>query len=254
MIIEDYIEHLKNTLGAAIEANINGATYSFHNELYYDDKANINITVKALPGQIQLGIAQYPIQLMFEVNEQFKDEFINVLDTFALGYNEQLVTLDGEDYREYYSTSTVVGTFQNRGTCRNVALTMDANIVGYNNFIMGESKWLKVLVSGSYVALQGVTGIHYKCQNSFDGIVPASGVQRNYFAGTNEVITVDGLAYVDDTARLYFKAHRKDNISFSIKYYDGETTESYTMKLVSYDDNGVIGNRVAFQISLMQKG
>ena len=254
MIYDEYIQHLEATLGAGIKANIPDATYSFHNEFYYYEDKNINITVKALPGQIQLGVAQYPIQLMFECNEQFKDELVGVLDSFALTYNEQLVTLEDDSYREYYSTSTVVSTFQNRGTTRNVALTMDAMLVGYNNFIMGESKTLKVKISKDYVQLQGVTGIHYKLQASFDGSVPSTGIQRNYFAGFNEAITVDGLVKVGDTARAYFKSHRKDNTSFTVRYYDGETTEDYTMKLVSYDDNGVIGSRVAYQISLIQKG
>ena len=133
MIYDAYKTHLEETLGAAIKANITDATYSFHNEFYYDDKANINITIKALPGQIQLGVVQYPIQLLIECNDKFKDDLMPVLDAFALQYNEQLVSLDDKDYREYYTTSTVVGTFQNHGTTRNVAVSMEATIISFDN-------------------------------------------------------------------------------------------------------------------------
>lgn len=254
MINEEYIEHLKNTLGEAIKANIPDASYSFHNEFYYDDNANINITVKALPGQIQLGVAQYPMQLMIECNDKFKDDLVPVLDAFALQYNEQTVTLDGADYREYYSTSTVVGTFQNRGTIRNVALTMEVNIISFDNFFMGESKTVSVLIGAEYKQIQGALSVNYKLQCNYDGAVGSSGLQRNYLASINEVITIDGLKIKNDTARLYFKQHSKDNTTFTIKYFDGETTETLSMKLVSYDDNGVIGNKISYQISLIQRG
>lgn len=133
MIYDAYKTHLEETLGAAIKANITDATISFHNEFYYDDKANINITIKGLPGQIQLGIVQYPIQLLIECNDKFKDNLMPVLDDFAIQYNEQLVSLNEEDYREYYTTSTVVGTFQNHGTTRNVAISMEATIISFDN-------------------------------------------------------------------------------------------------------------------------
>lgn len=133
MITKAYIKHLEDTLGEMIKADISDATFSFHDEFYYDDKANINITVKALPGQIQAGVVQYPIQLMIECNDKFKEDLTPVLDSFAIAYNEQLVTLDNEDYREYYSTSTVVGTFQNRGTTRSVAISMEVSVISFDN-------------------------------------------------------------------------------------------------------------------------
>lgn len=254
MIYDTYKTHLEETLGAAIKANITDATYSFHNEFYYDDKANINITIKALPGQIQLGVVQYPIQLLIECNDKFKDDLVKVLDDFAIAYNENVVTLENGDYREYYTTSTVVGTFQNRGTTRNVALTMEANIISFDNFYLGENKTLKVKIGTQYVQIQGVLGVNYKCQCTYDGSVGVSGIQRNYLASLNEVITIDGIKVADDEARQYFKQHRKDNTTFDIEYFDGETTETLNMKLISYDDNGVIGSTVKYQISLIQRG
>lgn len=254
MIYDDYKKHLEETLGAAIKANITDATFSFHNEFYYDDNANINVTIKALPGQIQLGTVQYPTQLLIECNDKFKDDLVKVLDAFALQYNEQVVTLDNSDYREYYSTSTVVGTFQNRGVTRNVALTMEATIISFDNFFLGENKTVKVLIGSQYVQIQGALGINYKFQCNYDGTVPSTGVQRNYLASKNEVITIDGIKIAGDEARLYIKQHRKDNTTFAIEYFDGETTETLNMKLISYDDNGVIGSTVKYQISLIQRG
>ena len=133
MMDEAYKQHLEDTLGAMIKANISDASVSFHDEFYYEDKANINITIKALPGQIQLGVVQQPIQLLIEVNDRFKNDLKPILDEFAVAYNEKLVELDGEEYREYYTTSTVVGTFQNHGTTRNVALSMEVSIISFDN-------------------------------------------------------------------------------------------------------------------------
>lgn len=133
MIYEAYKKHLEEELGQRISVNISDVTYSFHNEFYYDDKANINITIKALPGQIQLGVVQYPIQLLIECNDRFKDDLLPILDDFAIERNEELILLENEDYREYYTTSTVVGTFQNRGTTRNVAISLDASIIKFDN-------------------------------------------------------------------------------------------------------------------------
>lgn len=133
MIIDAYIQHLKDTLGVAIENNISDATYSFHSEFYYNDSADINCTIKMLPGQIELGIVQYPIQIMIECKDKFKEDLMPVLDDFAKYYNEGLISLDSEDYREYYTTSTVVGTFQNDGINRKVALTMDATLICFDD-------------------------------------------------------------------------------------------------------------------------
>lgn len=133
MIADSYKAYLEEELGGAIKANIEDATYSFHNDFYYDDDSNIRITLKMLPGQIQLGVVQYPIQIMIECDDKFKDDLMPVLNDFALTYNEHLVTLDNEEYREYYTTASIINTFINNGVNRRCSITMEASLINFDN-------------------------------------------------------------------------------------------------------------------------
>lgn len=242
MKIETYIKHLNATLGEEyIKANIPDATYDFHNEIYYNKKANIDITVKALPGQIQLGVVQYPIQLMIECNEKFKDELIEVLDEFAIEYNEKSVTLDSEDYREYYSTSTVVGPFQNGGTVRNIAISMEVSVISFNNLSGVKSISIKYgsgntdVIDINYLDFT----FTYEAETNSTGAKSApenKSVVKSFARSVNFAFVPVSSAGVDDLLTSIINRNKSKTYKLTITFKSSTTTD------ITYDEYVEIKN------------
>ncbi|MGM9971552.1 MAG: hypothetical protein ACI35W_04025 [Anaeroplasmataceae bacterium] len=130
---ELYINWLKTQICILLEEDIK---VDVHDEFSYNPNANIDITVKFLPGQIQCGIPQYPCELLIEINESYSVEAIKALTDLSLAFNETLISLGSGVYRQYYTTPNVVGTFQNRGITNNVAVSISASLVNFTNVLM----------------------------------------------------------------------------------------------------------------------
>lgn len=128
-----YNEWIYNKLSELLNNDI---VLSVHDEFSYDPNANIDIIVKFLPGQIQCDVPQYPCELMIEINEAYFSEVIQKLTDICLTYNESIVELGNEKYRQYYSTPNVVGTFQNRGITNNVAVSISVSLINFTNLFM----------------------------------------------------------------------------------------------------------------------
>ncbi|MGM9969789.1 MAG: hypothetical protein ACI35S_05270 [Anaeroplasma sp.] len=130
---ESYNEWIYNKLSELLDDDI---VLSVHDEFSYDPNANVDVIVKFLPGQIQCGIPQYPCELLIEINELYFSEVIKKLTDITLTYNESLIDIDNETYRQYYSTPNVVGTFQNRGLSNNVAVSISLSLIYFTNLLM----------------------------------------------------------------------------------------------------------------------
>lgn len=133
------MQFLKSNILA--EVNADDITFDIHDEFHYNEKTNVDITVKILTGQTQCGFTQYPAELLIEVNENFTREIIEALDKFTVNNNETLIDFGKYTYRQFYSTPTVVGTFQDRGLIRNTAISISVSLISYSN-ILGLSRIL----------------------------------------------------------------------------------------------------------------
>ena len=131
-----YINWIKNELCNLLEEDIR---VDVHDEFSYNPSANVDITVKFLPGQIQCGVPQYPCELLIEINEEYTAEVVKALTELTIDYNETLLKLNSSTYRQYYTTPNVVGTFQNRGITNNTAVSISASLISYTNVSMIES-------------------------------------------------------------------------------------------------------------------
>ena len=128
--IDDYIKFINDEFKSTLEQDI---SVSVHDEFYYNDKSNLNVTVKVLPGQIQCGVVQYPVELIIEVNERFTTEVKEFFNVFAIDYNETLITLGGHTFKQFYATPNVIGTFQDKGVTKNTAISVSASLISYDN-------------------------------------------------------------------------------------------------------------------------
>lgn len=132
----DVKEFLKDKIKPYLSEDIK---CDFHDEFYYNPQANVNFTVKLLTGQIQLGITQYPIQLIIEVDQQYYQEVNEALIKFANDYNEDSDEINGISIRQYYSTPAVINTFSNGGIDARTTMSMDISFVVFNNLLDIES-------------------------------------------------------------------------------------------------------------------
>lgn len=133
-----YITHLQTYITAEINnvATNEVIDSAFHDEFSYNNNADMNVTIKFLPGQIQAGIVQYPGEILIEVNEIYFATLLEALNNFTIERNESKITLDNKSYREYYSTPNVIGTFQNNGLKNCTAISISFSLILFNN-VMG---------------------------------------------------------------------------------------------------------------------
>lgn len=130
---DSYIAHLKNLIEAQIAiVTADSITTDFHDEFSYNDNVDLDVTVKMLPGQIQVGVVQYPGELLISINETCFEEVLEALTRFTIANNEKVVTLDGK-YREYYNTPNVVGTFQNAGINNKTSVSISFSLITFDN-------------------------------------------------------------------------------------------------------------------------
>ena len=135
---KDYINHIKTGINYCISQVSAGENIesAYHDEFSYNNDADLNVTVKFLPGQIQSGVVQYPGELLIEVNEVHFAVVLEALNKFAIDYDEDILTLDSKKYREFYSLPNVVGTFQNNGIKNCTAISLSFSVISFND-VMG---------------------------------------------------------------------------------------------------------------------
>lgn len=160
---ESYMFFLKTNISAELLAD--DIKIEIHDEFHYDETADVNITVKILTGQVQCGVIQYPAELLIEANERFTREIIEALNKFAINFNETIVEFGSYKYKQFYSTPTVIGTFQDKGLVRNTAISISVSLI-------------------SYVDVLGINRITLEDANGMEEIKPISFV-LSYLVETN---------------------------------------------------------------------
>lgn len=197
------------------------------------------------------GIMLDELGITFAIKEENYGEKLDHIDAMFKSINKELILI-GEEYAQFdYSYHSDLGTTIIKGERYNTT-TFYINTLTFGDLFLSDSQYVSIEVNGTYEKLLGVTGITGKTQWSFDGAVNQV-IQKQYVAGVSEDIVIDGVMVKDDTARLYIKSNKLTNINYSVKYFDGESTETITMKLGTYLRLGVVGNLVKYQIVLVRK-
>lgn len=149
-----YAQHFKALLDDAI-LNVLGNlkfTYDIHLEHYIrrkSDPVDVDITLVFFSGQIQLDVVQYPVQLVASVNEEFEEDFKNVLLYIAMNRNTKIFDFDGDSYREYYDTPSVLEKFQDNGSGGfRTPTMMNIQLLTYNNVADIDSIELSTTLNG----------------------------------------------------------------------------------------------------------
>lgn len=137
---ESYIEYFKNEIDGILNGHgINDISTAVHDEFFYDKNANVDFTLKFLPGQIQNGIPQYPAEIFIQMEEEFKDDIINALNIFIETVNETVVSFDSQLYKQFYTLPSILSAFQNGATKRIVTASISITLFSFNN-ILGLNK------------------------------------------------------------------------------------------------------------------
>lgn len=137
MINTEYSKYLKATIDALVESGeiANDITFGYHEEFYYEQENDVEITISTLPGQINKGLVQYPVQLKIDVIDKYVDEIKTALDELVVNLNESVVALDGVSYKQFYTTSTMLGSFLNKGSKKYNSLTISVTLINYSNIL-----------------------------------------------------------------------------------------------------------------------
>ena len=141
MINTDYIKYLKMVLTGLINSGDigNDITFDYHEEFYYEYENDVEITVSTLPGQINKGLVQIPIQVKIDVVDKFVDEIKTAIDEAVVNLNETSITLENNTYKQFYTTSTLTSSFMNKNKIKYNSLTLSVTLVNFSN-ILGLTK------------------------------------------------------------------------------------------------------------------
>lgn len=166
---ELYINWLNDRISELVANDI---VIAVHDEFSYNSDANLDITVKMLPGQIQYGIPQYPCELLIEVNENFAEEVIKALTQFTLDFNESLLELGSQSYRQYYNTPNVIGTFQNRGIVNNTALSISVSLISFTRVDLLQKLSIKTQDQDEYLDVPYIDfSLSYMAETNSSGAI-----------------------------------------------------------------------------------
>lgn len=127
-MITGYISYFENLISNYIEDDLTIAVYD---EFNYDDSSDVKFTVIRLAGNIDSGIVRIPYQIICEVDSKYVDEIRTILDNFAIANNETVITLDGENVKQLYSTSYKITNFQQNGLVDKTTFGVNANLVTF---------------------------------------------------------------------------------------------------------------------------
>lgn len=162
---EDYLEYFKNNIDLIFTNAGKVIKTAVHDEFYYEsgEDVNVDFTLKFLPGQIQSGICQYPAELYIQIEEQYKDDVINAINTFIEGVNETIVTLDSFNYKQFYTLPSILSAFQNAAEKRIVTASVSISlfefkVCGISSIVIDSETIGFVAASMAYVAETNATG------------------------------------------------------------------------------------------------
>lgn len=170
MINTEYSKYLETTIKALVESGeiANDITFGYHEEFYYEQENDVEITISTLPGQINKGLVQYPVQLKIDVIDKYVDEIKTALDELVVNLNESVVALDGVSYKQFYTTSTMLGSFFNNGSKKYNSLTISVTLINFSN-VLG---LLKLTIGGNNVLGPLVSySISYEAETASTGAI-----------------------------------------------------------------------------------
>lgn len=201
MINTDYIAYLKSIVDGLINNGgiASDITFGFHEEFYYEYENDVEITVSTLPGQINKGLVQYPIQIKIDVLDKFVNEIKTKFDELVVTLNETTTSLDGVSYKQFYTTSTLLSSFLNRDSRKYNSLIISVTLINYSN-ILG----LNTLTIGGYDVLGPLVSysIGYEAETASTGAIGTPEVKssaKTYARTLN-------LVFVANTGNLGVKA------------------------------------------------
>lgn len=134
---ESYISHINTCISNEIELIIPNTSYSIgcHDEFSYNNDSDIDITVKFFPGTFQNDVLSVSGELLITIKEKMYNDFIEALNEFALDYNEKVVTLGSDTFREYYATPNTIGVLQDRGIQKVVSVSLSFSLNSFTNIL-----------------------------------------------------------------------------------------------------------------------
>ena len=184
-----------------------------------------------------------------------EDAYSNTIDAMIESIKpiDKQTILLGENYYQFnYSNRSDLGKYTVKGDYY-YGCTLYFNLVSFENLFLGEQQSVSITMSSGLVPLLGATGITYQAHTDFDSSVSSTMASKNYIAAKSQVLVIDGIVVKDDTARKNIKQYLNSNTSYTVSYFDGETTISFTAKLADYTCLGISGNLVKYQIKFIQK-
>ncbi len=200
MILKDlYLTHLKEKIDAEINLiSTEIIKTAYHEEFSYNAEtakgSDVNVTVRFLPGKIQSGVVQYPIELLITVKEKFYSTVSEALNEFTLDNNEEIVTLGTAKYREYYLTPHTIDTFENGGLDNYTLINISSSLISFNNVCGLDSLELGLVVNSTanLESIKWLTfNVSYASDNNSSGSINGDTVVKQVAstAGINYTFT-----------------------------------------------------------------
>lgn len=251
------LEYLKRQMSEHF--NQNGLNYDteFHSEMSINSHADVDVTIKALPGNITNNRVTYPIQIYVEIVNEYFEEVNNALINFTIANNESLFTITEEDssnIMQLFSTPTVMNLFNNNGKNYSTTVIIDGSFIVFDGAVFSNNTYVEI--NGQ--KLKGIFNTSYNNSHNCDGIVTRlSPIIDNKVNAIQVALTVDFDLYMKDELHRKLLSEADSLPIYEVKYFNGIVKRTYSMILVNLIENVPIGGtaqvKIAFATAFSQE-
>ncbi|MBO5711895.1 MAG: hypothetical protein J6R47_03565 [Acholeplasmatales bacterium] len=253
MTRNELIQHIKDEINNVVEDSpYKDLTFAYHDEFSYNTNVDVDITIKALSGTIRNKRLTYPVQIIAEIKND-GDKFAEAIEhlmNFSINNNEVFFTHNNQKIQQFYTTPSVISTFNEDGLYEITTVAIDATFILYNDAIFTDD----IFVQLDNEIFTNILHLNWANSISTNSIVTKeSPFAQNYPTGSQIILTIEFEYKKNDP--LHEKLCNIDNTfnPINLIYHNGykETTFKVIKSTITQDIvlGGVMGGQAVFALA-----
>lgn len=225
---EKILKHVKNNLKEIFDTTNLELIVDIHDEFSENPNADVDITLKALTGNIVNGVIKYPVQIIAEIKNQYFDIINSCLMNFCINNAETLFDYEGQKIEQLYTTPVVISTFNDNGIDWSTTVTIDATFIIYENAVFSDD--IEIMINNT--KLEGVFDVVYSNSHSCDSTVKlGSPMVENYTNGIQVSISINLDFKKSDNLHKQLIQDSESIVKYDLYFANGIISKTYKMEL-----------------------
>jgi len=242
----DLVNHIKNIIEGIANENQSDLTFAFHDEFSYsNDYVDVEVTIKALSGTIINKRISYPVQIIIDVENSRFEEVIEYLMEFSIEENEKFFTYNNDKIKQFFTTPTVLSTFNEDGNVHTTTLTIDGTFIVYEEAIFSDD--VSITIDGAL--FEGITNVVDNFTHNGNTVIPQNNtLAENYTTGIQMTLTIDFDLRKSNVLHKKLITEAKQMNIYEVVYDDGFVEHEHYMEISTLTKQTPLGAPSTAQI------